>query len=136
MPLGVLAQSETWCLNCARLPSMKTLMVGVALAAACAGCGGDSDSATGPSGPGSTMTFFVSSAKSTTGNIGGLRGADSVCQNLASAAGAGSRIGSGPWTNATGAVVARSVTELHSRTGDPALFVDEKGQRINGQWQG
>ena len=25
---------------------------------------------------------------------------------------------------------------LHARTGDAALFVDERGQRINGQWTG
>src|SRR6185369_3292226 len=112
-------------------PSMKMRIAGLAIAAACAGCGGDGDSATGPSGSGSAMTFFVSSAKSTTGNIGGLRGADSLCQSLAGAAGAGrrtwraylsvehdasngnnptdarSRIGRGPWTNASGAIVAR-----------------------------
>jgi hypothetical protein len=33
-------------------------------------------------------------------------------------------------------LVASNVAELHSRTGDPAVFVDERGQRINGQWTG
>ena len=71
-------------------------------------------------------SFFASSAKSKTGNLGGLRGADRICQGLASAVGLGnktwraylsverdpdndnkpadarSRIGAGPWTNATG----------------------------------
>jgi hypothetical protein len=28
------------------------------------------------------------------------------------------------------------VAELHARTGDPAVFLDEHGQRINGQWTG
>ncbi len=28
------------------------------------------------------------------------------------------------------------MTELHARTGDAALFLDERGQRINGQWTG
>lgn len=55
---------------------------------------------------------------STTGNLGGLSGADATCQRLATAVGAG------------------SVNELHARTGDAALFVDERGQRINGQWTG
>ena len=32
--------------------------------------------------------------------------------------------------------VANNLTELHSRSGDAALFVDERGQRINGQWTG
>jgi hypothetical protein len=124
-------------------------------------CGGsDTNNTTGPGGSGSTLTFFVSSAKSTTGNLGGLSGADNICRMLATAAGAGgktwraylsvehdasngnrptdarSRIGNGPWTNANGVVVARNLTELHSRNGDAAVFVDERGQRINGQWQG
>jgi hypothetical protein len=47
-----------------------------------------------------------------------------------------SRIGSGPWVNAAGVTVAQNVTELHSRTGDAAVFVDERNQRINGQWPG
>jgi hypothetical protein len=46
------------------------------------------------------------------------------------------RIGSGPWINESGATVASSVAELHARTGDASVFVDERGQRINGQWTG
>ena len=46
------------------------------------------------------------------------------------------RIGSGPWHNAAGTLVANSLSELHARTGDASLFVDERGQRINGQWTG
>jgi len=113
-----------------------------------------------PSDPTGPMTFFVTSAKSTTGNVGGLRGADAICQQLAEAAGAGgrswraylsaehdpanggapvdarSRIGIGPWRNANGVLVARNIGELHSRTGEASLFVDETGRRINGQWPG
>ena len=37
---------------------------------------------------------------------------------------------------ANGVLVARNVGELHSRTGDASLFVDENGRRINGQWPG
>ena len=106
------------------------------------------------------MSFFVTSATSVTGNLGGLAGADATCQRLAAAAGQGSRtwraylsverdsangnqpanardrIGAGPWYNANLALVANTVAELHSRTGDAQLFVDERGQRINGQWTG
>jgi len=132
----------------------------IVTAAMCAAsCGKSSDSSTAPTAT-SSLSFFVTSAKSTTGNIGGLRGADALCQSLAQAAGAGnrtwraylsvesdpdngnrptdarSRIGNGPWVNAKGAMVAASLTELHGRTGDATVFVDEKGQPINGQWAG
>ena len=128
-----------------------------ALAIAATACGGND---TGPTQVGSTMTFFVTSRTSTTGNLAGLRGADNRCQTLANAAGAGnkiwhaylsverdpdngnqptnarSRIGNGPWVNAKGAMVAANVAELHARKGDSTLFVDERGQPINGQWPG
>src|SRR5213082_3162266 len=84
----------------------------------------------------SDMTFFVTSTGSGKGaDFGGLAGADKHCQALASAAGAGSRtwhaylsaapaqgssavnardrIGSGPWKNAKGVVIAQNVAELH-----------------------
>ena len=118
----------------------------------------DDRSPTSPSG--SSLSFFVSSATSTTGNLGGLAGADATCQRLAAAVGQGARtwraylsverdpannnqpthardrIGSGPWFNAGGAAVAASLAELHARTGDAGVFLDERGQRINGQWTG
>lgn len=120
-------------------------------------CGGKSSTA--PS-DGNTMSFFVTSAKSTTGNLGGLRGADARCQTLATAAGAGSRtwraylsvehdadnanrptdarsrIANGPWFNAKGVLVANNLAELHARKGDSTVLIDEKGQPINGQWAG
>ena len=46
------------------------------------------------------------------------------------------RIGSGPWFNANRVAVASSLAELHARTGDASVFLDERGQRINGQWTG
>ena len=119
---------------------------------------GDDDAPTSPSG--SSVGFFVTSVTSVTGNLGGLAGADATCQRLAAAAGHGSRtwraylsverdpangnqlahardrIGNGPWLNANRVVVASSVAELHTRVGDANLFVDERGQRINGQWTG
>ena len=119
---------------------------------------GDDETPTSPSG--SSLGFFVTSATSVTGNLGGLAGADATCQRLAGAVGQGARtwraylsverdpangnqathardrIGAGPWVNANGMTVATSVAELHTRTGDASLFVDERGQRINGQWTG
>jgi hypothetical protein len=109
---------------------------------------------------GPSLSFFVTSATSTTGNLGGLAGADATCQRLAGAVGQGTRtwraylsverdaangnqpthardrIGTGPWFNANNVAVANSVTELHTRTGDASIFLDERGQRINGQWTG
>ena len=132
-------------------------MAALAFSVTAAACGGTD---TAPSQSGSTLSFFVTSATSTTGNLGGLRGADNRCQTLATAAGAGnktwraylsierdtdngnrptdarSRIGTGPWFNAKGVMVAGSVAELHARKGDATLFIDEKGQQINGQWMG
>src|SRR5947207_15858261 len=79
------------------------------------------------------MTFFVTSAGSGKGaDLGGLEGADRICQSLAQAAGAGGktwraylstqgsngvnardRIGKGPWTNAKGEVIAKAVADAH-----------------------
>ena len=102
--------------------------------------------------PSPTMTFFVSSQKNMTGNLGGLVGADARCQSLATAVGsvgkvwhaylststvnARDRIGTGPWYNALGVMVAANLTALHARKGDPLVFVDEHGNMIDGQWTG
>jgi hypothetical protein len=137
-----------------RASLLTILFLTVSMAAGCE----DDNGPTSPSGP--SLSFFVTSATSATGNLGGLTGADATCQRLATAAGQGQwtwraylsvernpsnpsqpinardRIGTGPWYNAGLQLVANSVAELHSRTGDAALFVDERGQRINGQWTG
>ena len=52
-----------------------------------AGCGANESVI--PSTPSGPMTFFVTSSRSVTGNLGGLSGADATCQQLATAAGAG-----------------------------------------------
>jgi len=117
--------------------------------------GGASDA--GPSGDGSTspmMNFFVSSDTSMTANLGGLTGADMRCQRLAMAVGLGAktwhaylsaanpvtnardRIGEGPYYNSNGVMLAATKDALHMRNGDPALFITERGARINGQWAG
>ena len=138
------------------MPRVVALALAAALAAAC----GKSSNTAAPTQTGPTLSFFVTSAKSTTGNIGGLRGADALCQSLATAAGAGnrtwraylsverdadngnrptdarSRIGNGPWYNSKGILVANNLAELHARRGDSTVFIDERGLPINGQWSG
>src|SRR5258708_11559294 len=42
-----------------------------------------------PAAPPKPMTFFIAGAVPGTGNLGGLAGADRICQNLAMAVGAG-----------------------------------------------
>jgi hypothetical protein len=92
-----------------------------------------------PPPPPQPMSFFVTSAGSGNGaNLGGVAGADRICQTLATAAGGGSktwhaylsapaangqaavnardRIGPGPWYNAKGARIAQSVADLHGDT--------------------
>jgi hypothetical protein len=115
--------------------------------------GGSGGGGSGGSGGQDTSTsFFVTSNTSETGNLGGLDGADSRCNQLAVAAGLGARnfaaylstsnadakdrIGNGPWYNAKGMLVAQDVATLHAMTGNPDLFIDEKGMKINGQWAG
>jgi hypothetical protein len=110
------------------------------------------------SGSSGKPSFFVSSDKSVTGDLGGLAGADARCAKLASAAGASGktwraylsvekdaegkpvdardRIGKGPWYNAKGVLLANDLAELHTRTGDAEVFLDEHGEKINGQWPG
>jgi hypothetical protein len=119
------------------------------------GGGGDGSAGSTPADAG-IMSFFVSSAKSMTGNLGGLAGADKRCQDLGAAVGAGGktwhaylsvaagpgggpvnakdRIGNGPWYNSSGALVGMSVADLHSKMGDHTIFIDEKGQPVPGQW--
>ena len=97
------------------------------------------------------MSFFLTSNGPGDGaNLGGLEGADAHCQSLAAAAGAGSRtwraylsvkgtnardrIGSGPWHNAKGVLIARSVDELHSDAANinKETALDENGNVILG----
>src|SRR5687768_3534677 len=107
------------------------LLIAILISAGCR-----ADPPTGPSGQ--PVGFFVTSVTSVTGNLGGLAGADFTCQRLAGAAGhtgrawraylsieqdsangnmpthARDRIGTGPWYNANGILVANNVAELHS----------------------
>ena len=106
------------------------------------------------------MTFFVTSVgPGKGGDLGGLDGADRHCQSLAQAAGASAqtwraylstqaskltdsgfvnardRIGTGPWQNAKGVVVAQSVEDLHSPNSNLTKLTvfDEKGSPVNGR---
>jgi len=104
------------------------------------------------------LSFFITSAGSGNGaNLGGLAGADKICQTLGAAAGAGSRtwraylsaaaangqpavnakdrIGSGPWYNAKGVKVADSVADLHSDNNKLGKenSLTEKGATVNGR---
>lgn len=130
------------------------LFIGACSLASCSG-----DTPAGPS-PQTPFSFFVTSVTSTTGDLGGLRAADATCQRLATAVGHGrrvwraylsaeadydngngpsdarNRIGDGPWFNINGDVVAGNLKDLHERRGDVNVFLDERGQKINGQWIG
>jgi hypothetical protein len=104
------------------------------------------------------MSFFVTSAGPGDGaNLGGLEGADQTCQDLAYAAGFGDltwhaylsalatdgapavnardRIGSGPWFNYKGVMVAKDVTDLHSDNAKlgKETSLTEKGGTVNGR---
>jgi hypothetical protein len=46
------------------------------------------------------------------------------------------RIGTGPWYNQKGVLLAQDLTALHALDGNADLFLDEKGAKINGQWEG
>lgn len=105
------------------------------------------------------MSFFVTSVGlGKGGNLGGIEGADKHCQSLAKAAGAGNhtwhaylstqgtsftdsvvhardRIGTGPWYNAKGVMIAKNVEDLHSSQNkfSKEIALDEHGQPVNGR---
>ncbi len=97
------------------------------------------------------MSFFVSSTGSGKGgDLGGLSGADRLCQSLAANAGAGSRtwraylsasganardrIGQGPWRNANGVVIANDLGQLHGANNiNKQTALTERGAVVNGR---
>jgi hypothetical protein len=137
---------------------MKTRIIGISIAGSAAlalvACAGMQPS-TGP------MSFFITSVGSGNGaDLGGLAGADRHCQSLAQAAGHGGktwraylstqatggladanaihardRIGTGPWYNAKGVLIARSVADLHSPSANvnKQTALDERGRMVNGR---
>lgn len=103
------------------------------------------------------MSFFISSVgKGKGADLGGIAGADAHCQALAKAAGSPSsnwraylsttepggnaginardRIGKGPWKNSKGAVVAKSIDDLHSASVNinKQTALTEKGEVVSG----
>ena len=110
------------------------------------------DAAMGP------MTFFITSAGPGDGaNLGGLEGADAHCETLAAAQGAGGmgwaaylstinedgsaamnardRIGTGPWHNQAGVLIANDVGELHSDAANltKESILTEMGDMVSGR---
>lgn len=106
----------------------------------------------------SKMSFFVTSVGSGKGgDLGGLTGADAHCETLATAVGAGGkdwhaylstesvegkrgvsardRIGSGPWYNTNGEMIAENTSDLHlyNRTITLESALNEKGEQVNGR---
>jgi len=104
------------------------------------------------------ISFFITSVGPGNGaDLGGLAGADQHCQALAAAVGAGElqwraylsaiatssepavhardRIGTGPWYNANGVMVAKSVAGLHGEDVNlnKETAVTEKGDVVNGR---
>jgi len=104
------------------------------------------------------MTFFVTSdGPGNGGNLGGLAGADALCQRLAASAGRGDatwraylsqaasggmqrvdardRIGTGPWHNAKGELVAANLADLHEDRNGIRKYValNENGEEVNGR---
>src|SRR4030095_2281264 len=100
----------------------------------------------------SDISFFITSAgPGKGGDLGGLNGADQLCQLLGAAAGAGTktwraylstqgpgavnardRIGRGPWLNAKGIIVAKDLAELHGQNNiNKQTALTEKGNQGN-----
>jgi len=106
------------------------------------------------------MSFFATSrGVATGGNFGGLVGADALCDELATAVSAElgaktwraylstttvnarDRIGTGPWFNQAGVLVANNLTQLHDQgmggtldqtwaPGNAAIALDEQGNQV------
>jgi len=132
------------------LPALAALLL--------AGCSSDSDTSIIADvitpDPATAMTFFLTSVgPGDGGNLGGLAGADVHCANLAEAAGtsgeewraylsttgadginASERIGSGPWVNVDGVIVATDVENLLSDNNNITLetAITESGELVNG----
>lgn len=103
------------------------------------------------------ISFFITSVGAGKGaDLGGLDGADQHCQALANAAGsrhrtwraylsnslspgsptvhARDRIGSGPWQNAKGVVIARNLADLHGNNNlNKQTALTEKGEMVKGR---
>jgi len=104
------------------------------------------------------MSFFVTSdGPGNGGDLGGLAGADQLCQTLGAAAGRGNatwraylsqapggnlprvdardRIGNGPWYNAKGEIIAANVADLHEDRNNIRKYtaLNERGEEVEGR---
>ena len=128
---------------------LNSIATAAVLAAALAGC-----ATTTPQSGGS---FFITSKGGGNGaDLGGLVGADKHCQTLAAASGMGDktwraylstqaagstpavnakdRIGTGPWRNVKGALIATNVSELHGDNNiNKQSALTEKGTIVSGR---
>jgi hypothetical protein len=143
----------------ARIAGLSLLAAPVAwlaLAQAAAPPAGPPAAAPGP------FTFFITSKGAGKGaDLGGLAGADAHCQTLAAAANGGNRtwhaylstqaadgkpavnardrIGTGPWYNAKGELIAQNVADLHGDTVrdrnqvNKQFALNEKSEVVNGR---
>jgi len=114
----------------------RSRSLAVAALAATAVAGAAAAAQQPPAPPPAPMGFFITSVGMGNGaNLGGLAGADKHCQTLAAAAGGGNRtwraylstqaagatpgvnardrIGTGPWHNVKGQLIAANVADLH-----------------------
>jgi hypothetical protein len=135
----------------------------IAASAAAAALLGACATSTGSGSGAGPMSFFISSTGSGKGaDLGGLAGADALCQRLATAAGstgktwraylstpptfaagttpavaavhARDRIGQGPWHNAKGMLIARNLEHLHNGNNiSKESALDERGNTVKGR---
>ena len=138
-----------------RFPIPVRLVTALFVVGGLAGCAGMSASKDGMASK-AGMGFFVTSRPGPNGaDLGGLAGADQLCQSLAGAAGAGGRtwraylsaqaaggapavnardrIGRGPWRNAKGVVIASDLAQLHGQNNlTKQTALTERGDVVNG----
>ncbi len=140
-----------------RVDTMRSILTGTVAMAVVTACTTLPGSGANGGSAGTGMSFFVTSAGSGKGgDLGGLAGADRLCQSLATAAGAGAktwhaylstqafpgesavnardRIGKGPWRNAKGVVVADDLAQLHGANNlGKQTALTERGEVVNGR---
>lgn len=135
----------------------RATLIAASLATFASVCAAQTPAQTAPQSA-QQMTFFITSKGLGSGAaLGGLKGADAHCQALATAVGAGTRtwhaylseqgvggaagvnardrIGRGPWQNAKGVVVAKSVDDLHGPDNKLSKenSLTETGEVVNGR---
>ncbi len=138
---------------------MRKLLTAATVTVLAAACTSTPEETTMPVAETPGMSFFVTSEAHPNGaNLGGLAGADAMCQSLASAAGAGNRtwraylsaeatdtspqvnardrIGTGPWYNANGEMIAANLAQLHNASANnltKQTVLTENGDMLAGR---